>query len=126
MFYGSCLKICEDFTPNFGDKKKNWLLYHNNTPLFTREFFTKNNMTLTFHPPYSPDLAPCDFFLFPKLKIKLKGHHSATEAELWVVLNTFTEHNLQNAFKKWQTQWEQYIHVEVGYFKGDGGQLAQS
>ena len=24
-------------------------------------------------PPYSPDLAPCDFFLFPKLKFKLKG-----------------------------------------------------
>ncbi|GFU64763.1 uncharacterized protein TNCV_2128371 [Trichonephila clavipes] len=26
-------------------------------------------------PPYSPDLSPCDFFLFPKLKNHLKGHH---------------------------------------------------
>jgi len=25
------------------------------------------------HPPQSPDLAPCDFFLFPKMKLKLKG-----------------------------------------------------
>jgi hypothetical protein len=25
------------------------------------------------HPSYSPDLAPCDFFLFPKMKLKLKG-----------------------------------------------------
>jgi hypothetical protein len=25
------------------------------------------------HPPYSPDLAPCDFLLFPKMKLKLKG-----------------------------------------------------
>ena len=24
-------------------------------------------------PPYSPDLAPCDFWLFPKLKEKLRG-----------------------------------------------------
>ena len=27
------------------------------------------------HPPYSPDLAPCDFALFPKLKGELKGKH---------------------------------------------------
>ena len=26
------------------------------------------------HPPYSPDLAPCDFYLFPKFKLKLKCH----------------------------------------------------
>ena len=25
------------------------------------------------HPPYSPDLAPCDFFLFPRMKRDLKG-----------------------------------------------------
>jgi hypothetical protein len=28
---------------------------------------------MLFHPPYSPDLAPADFFLFPKLKIAMKG-----------------------------------------------------
>jgi len=27
------------------------------------------------HPPYSPDLAPCDFFLFPKIKKELKNRH---------------------------------------------------
>jgi hypothetical protein len=27
------------------------------------------------HPPYSPDLSPCDFFLFPKFKFRLKGRH---------------------------------------------------
>jgi hypothetical protein len=25
------------------------------------------------HPPYSPELAPCDFWLFPKLKNAMKG-----------------------------------------------------
>jgi hypothetical protein len=25
------------------------------------------------HPPHFPDLAPCEFFLFPKMKLKLKG-----------------------------------------------------
>jgi hypothetical protein len=30
-------------------------------------------MAIIPHPPYSPDLAPCDFFLFPKMKFKLRG-----------------------------------------------------
>ena len=32
-------------------------------------------------PPYSPDLAPCDFFLFPKLKKPMKGRRFATVEE---------------------------------------------
>jgi len=30
------------------------------------------------HPPYSPDLSPPDYFLFPKLKMELKGQHFST------------------------------------------------
>jgi hypothetical protein len=31
------------------------------TSFFTKEYFTKNNMTVASHPPYFPDLAHCDF-----------------------------------------------------------------
>jgi histone-lysine N-methyltransferase SETMAR len=41
-------------------------------PIFDPKFVT----TLS-HPPYSPDLSPPDYFLFPKLKMKLKGLHFA-------------------------------------------------
>jgi hypothetical protein len=34
------------------------------------------------HPPYSPDLAPCDFFLFPKMKLKLEGCRFDTIEEI--------------------------------------------
>jgi hypothetical protein len=34
------------------------------------------------HPPYSHDLAPCDFFLFPKMKLKLKGRRFDTTEEI--------------------------------------------
>jgi hypothetical protein len=44
------------------------------------------------------------------------------KAELKVVLNTFTEQDFHDAFKKWQKCWEQCIRVEVNYFKGDSGQ----
>ena len=33
------------------------------------------------HPPYSPDLAPCDFFLFPKLKEHLKEARFPSKSE---------------------------------------------
>jgi hypothetical protein len=34
---------------------------------------SNKNITVCPHPPYSPDLAPCDFWLFPKLKMTMKG-----------------------------------------------------
>jgi hypothetical protein len=55
-------------------------------PFFTREFLTKNNMTVVPHPPY--------FSLFPRLKIKLRGLHFDTteviEGESQAMLNIFT------------------------------------
>jgi hypothetical protein len=40
-----------------------------------REFLATKQITMSEDPVYSPDLAPSDFFLFPKLKIILKGRH---------------------------------------------------
>jgi hypothetical protein len=34
------------------------------------------------HPPYLPDLAPCNFWLFPKLKTALKGHRFLDTADI--------------------------------------------
>jgi transposase len=44
--------------------------------------FDPKNVTTLYHPPYSPDLSPPDYFLFPKLKRKLKGLHLADVAEI--------------------------------------------
>ena len=56
-----------------------WVLHHDKAPAHTalsiREFLAKKNISSLPHPPYSPDPAPCDFYLFLKLKSKLKGHH---------------------------------------------------
>jgi transposase len=38
-----------------------------------KQFLANKNITVMEHPPYSPDLAPCDFYLFPKIKSVLKG-----------------------------------------------------
>jgi hypothetical protein len=39
-------------------------------------------MAVTPHPPHSPDLAPCDFFLFSKMKLNLKGRRFDTTEEI--------------------------------------------
>jgi hypothetical protein len=51
-----------------------------NNVVFTlrvREFLAKKSITKMDHPSYSSDLAPCDFWLFPKLKNTLKGQRLA-------------------------------------------------
>jgi hypothetical protein len=54
-----------------------WLLHHDNAPARTalsiQEFLAEKKIPVVPHPPYSSDLAPCDFFLFPRMKMKLKG-----------------------------------------------------
>jgi hypothetical protein len=46
--------------------------------LKTTEFVTNNNTVIVPHPPYSP----CDFALFPKLKMKLKGRCFETVSDI--------------------------------------------
>jgi hypothetical protein len=71
------------------------------------------------------DLAPCDFFLFPKMKLKLKGRQFDTteeiQAESQRVLDILTEKDLQEAFQKWRRRWDRCLHAGGNYFEGDGG-----
>jgi hypothetical protein len=61
-------------------------------------------MALIHHPPYSPDLTFCDVFLFPKMKLKLKGCRFNTtekiQPESQRLLVTQTEKDFQEAFQK--------------------------
>jgi len=67
-------------------QNQNLINHHGNAPAHksfkVSQFLAKNNMTVIPHPPYSPDLAPCDFFLFPKLKLRTKGRRFDTTEEI--------------------------------------------
>jgi len=43
------------------------------------------------HPPYSPDLAPSDYHLFPGLKNQLKGRHFSSDAEVIAAAETWLD-----------------------------------
>jgi len=53
-----------------------WMLHHDNAPCHTAisviEFLAKKVIPVVPQPPYSPDLSPCDFFLFPNQSFTLK------------------------------------------------------
>jgi len=103
-----------------------WFLHHDNAPSHTsftvREFLSQRNITMLPHPPYSPDLAPCDFFLFPKLKTQLKGHHFGTvenvQAAATRALNISGEDFL-HCYEEWQQRWNHCIRSQEAYFEGD-------
>jgi hypothetical protein len=81
-------------------------------------------MVVLPHPPYSPDLAPCDFFLFPKMKLKLKGRRFNTSekipVELQRVLATLTAKDLTGSVPKWWRRWDRCLNAGGNYFVGDG------
>ena len=67
---------------------RDFFLLHDNTPAHKAasvcQFLNQKNVITLYPPPlpYSPNLSPPDYFLFPKLKIKLKGLHFADDAEM--------------------------------------------
>jgi transposase len=62
------------------------MLHHDNAPahasLLIREFVAKHETSVVPQPPYSQDLAPADFFLFPELKSTVKGRLFRTLEEI--------------------------------------------
>jgi hypothetical protein len=82
-------------------------------------------MAVIPHPLYSPDLATCDFLLFPKMNLKLKGRRFDTNKEIQMesqrVLNTLTEKDFQEAFQKRRRQWDRCLGAGGRLFEGDGG-----
>jgi alpha-L-fucosidase len=91
-----------------------WVLHHDNAPahasLLIRSYLAKHQTSVVSHPAYSPDLAPADFFLFPKLKATLKGSRFQTVEEIKEnairELRAIAESAFQEAFLQWKKRWK--------------------
>ena len=71
------------------------------------------------HPPYSPDLAPCDFSLFPKLRgCRYETIEEMKEA-VTQVIDTLTQEDIHGAFQKLLERYNKCIAARGGYFEGD-------
>lgn len=108
-------------------QQNSWLLHHDNasphTAFIIRDHFVKNSTHIVPQPPYSPDLAPCDFWLFNKLKRPLRGYRfdsiEMIKAESLRVLKAIPEKDFADCFKDWKKRWRKCIASEGDYFEGD-------
>ena len=108
-------------------ENQTWMLHHDNAPahvsLLICSYLAKHQTSVVPHPPYSPDLAPADFLLFPKFKTTLKGRLFQTTEEIQdnVIreLRTIIESAFQEAFQQRKKHWKRCIASREGYFEGD-------
>jgi hypothetical protein len=82
--------------------------------------------TVTPHPPYSLDLYSCDFFIFLKMKFKLKGlcfeSFEELQAELQDMMKMLMQSDFQQCFRSWKSCLYRWINTKWDYFEGDGGE----
>jgi len=104
------------------------MLHHDNAPahvsLLICIYLAIHQTSAVPHLPYSPDLAPADFFLFPKLKTTLKCRRFQTIQEIQEnaiirELHAITGSAFQEAFQQWKKRWECCIGSRGDYFEGN-------
>ena len=88
-------------------KPKNWL--------------DENKIIRVPHPPYSPDLSPCDYVLFGYIKEKLIGltFDEPTELldEVMKIINEIPLNIMNNVFDSWITRCDDVINSDGEYIK---------
>ena len=71
------------------------------------------------HPPYSPDLAPSDFHLFPKLKTEISGTHFQSDDDFIHALDDFLNGQekdfFQSGIEALKHRWQKCINTEWDY-----------
>ena len=70
-----------------------------------KSFLASEKVKVLNHPPYSPDLSPCDFFLFPRLKKMLSGNKytsgSSLGSAIYQCLQQIPKEDYLSAFRDW-------------------------
>lgn len=102
------------------------LLHHDNAPAHkayhTRAHLKETGISLLEQPPYSPDLAPCDYFLFPRIKRELRGRHFANvdmlRAAVKEVIRKIPCHEFRDALLDLPRRWRRCVEEQGGYFEG--------
>jgi len=104
---------------------QDFFLLHNNVPAHNAasvcQFLTQKNVTTLYQHLYSQDLSLADYFLFPKLKMKLKGLHFANVVEVQGAvpdeLKKVQKEEFSAAFQKMHDRAKACIYANGAYFE---------
>ena len=102
-------------------KSAQWHFHQDNAPvhnsILVTDYLTKMGIKTVPQPPYSPDLAPCDFCLFPKLRgCRYETIEEMKEA-VTKVIDTLTQEGFHGAFQKFLERFNKCI-AAGDYFEG--------
>ncbi|PNF24888.1 hypothetical protein B7P43_G10165 [Cryptotermes secundus] len=86
-------------------------------------FLAKHDIPQVRQAPYSPDMAPSDFWLFPRLKTPLKGCRFDSRKDIIqnakVQLHAIPKEVFQNCFQRWKDRWAKCVESQGAYSEGD-------
>ena len=104
-------------------KSGQWHFHQDNAPvqysILVTDYLTKMGIKTLPHLLYNPDLAPCDFWLFPKLiGCRYETNEEMKEA-VTKVINTLTQVDFHGAFQKFLEQYNECIAAGGDYFEGN-------
>lgn len=107
------------------NRNRSIILHHNNESAHisarTTDFSKANNVLVMSHCPYSPDLSPCDFFLFPVVKNQMSGQRfsspqTAVQAYERVISNILP-YDWEKCFEEWFERMEVCIKFGGEYLE---------
>ncbi|GBL53542.1 hypothetical protein AVEN_213485-1 [Araneus ventricosus] len=82
----------------------------------------RHSVTTLEYPPYSPDLAPAEFYLFPRLKMKLKGRRFVDSDEVieneTKQLKDLSKNGFLECFEQLYERWKKCVDAGGKYFEG--------
>ena len=101
-------------------------LLHDNVPAYksatVQEYLKECGLDVLDHPPYSPDLSTCDFWLFPRLKEMLAGYHFESRCGIGSAVYRCLQHipkeDYRAAFRKWVDRCKMCVEADRAYFEG--------
>jgi len=103
-----------------------WMLLHDNAPahctIRVHQFLAQRGVPVLDHPPYSPDLAPANFFLFPHLKSIMKGTRfadvAAIQERVTAVLRLIPTEAFADSFQNLYERCQKCVVKNGDYFEG--------
>lgn len=109
---------------------ESWVLHQDDAPahsaLTVKTFLARHSIQVLDHPADSPDLAPCDFYLFPKVRSALRGTRlesvEAMKERAERVLNELTEEDFRRCFAQWKIRMARCRNGAGAYIEGIGRQ----
>ena len=102
------------------------MLLHDNAnahcAIRVHQFVAQRGVPVFNHPPYSPDLAPADFFLFPRLKSITKvarfADVVAIQERVTAVLRSIPKEAFADSFQKLYERCQKCVVKDGDYFEG--------